>query len=714
MRNLLKKNKLLIQDVLKVGQKVLVQGIREEMGNKCAAFSMNLKLRGRFMILLPHQKTGGVSKKIANSKEQERLKIFLDGLKNSHKSCASVIRSVSEGRSLSDLKKDFITLKGQYQKIWKQFLKVKGASLIQSEPSPAVRILRDDFSEDFSEVCVDHPETFQEVQQFFKQYLPTYQKNVKLYLGNRSLFTEYEIERQVEALQSNRVALPSGGSIVIDQTEALVAIDVNSGSSLNEENVEETALNTNLEAAEEVARQLRLRNLGGLVVIDFIDMMSQNYRKNVVDAVILATKKDRAQIKLANISRFGLLEMSRQRLDSSVVQNIQDSCFLCRGTGLLPTMSTTANDILRKVREMAALENIQKIRVTLDHAIANYLFNNKRSHLDEIEVTSGINILLEIKPAEVLQGQPIFEILRNGQTKYRQFVFRDKPLPVLSKPEETQEKVTDQTLQEGQIKKVPHLKVVSETKKIEKEKTADQVQKEVKEKTSSLHIPQQQKKEENQTGLKGVLFASVHRPYPDGAVPLPEIVAKKRKWQNIPLFTTIYCSQHEGEAPIVNVLPITNLESANLIESINDEDVLASPKKKKAKATSTKKKSTTKKKTNVEKNPVSETIKVEEAEAKQEVKEISKKKSSKPKKEKAQVIAKPSEETEKQASFEHIATTEVKQTTESTVIESINDEEVLTNPKKKEAKTSAKSETKKTSKKKKAEEVVEPSSTISL
>ena len=593
--------KLQIQNVLKIGQKILVQGLRDEIGNKCASFSMNLKLRGRFMIFMPHQRNGGVSKKVNDPKEYERLKLFVDGLKNSHQDSAAIIRSVSEGRSLSDLKKDFISLQGQYQTIWKQFTKARGGSLIQQEASPAVRILREDFSEDIAEVCVDHPETFQEVQYFFKQHLPKYQKNIKLYLGSRSIFTEYGIERQVEALQSNRVALPSGGGIVIDQTEALVAIDVNSGSALQEGSVEDTATRTNLEAVEEVAKQLRLRNLGGLVVVDFIDMNSPNNRKQIVDAMRLATQQDRAQIKLSTLSKFGLLEMSRQRIDSSVVQNVQGKCSACRGTGLQPTIETTANDILRKAREVAALDHIVKMRISLDYTLANHLFNHKRSHLDEIEVMSGVSIHWEIKTTEALNEQTIFEYLRTGQTKYKQFVFRDKPLPDLPKVEKSESDDIQKKLPEEQVKKTPYLKVVSDQTEVPKKNIQDEqaTPKDI------LHVLPTPKAKVEQTTQRAIenddektkeakpnkLFSSVHRSYPDDAVPLPEVIKKEKPWQDIPIFTTIYRSKHQENENI----------QAPLIEAIDDEEALAKPKKKKvisakAEADPSEKKTTSKKK----------------------------------------------------------------------------------------------------------------------
>ncbi len=588
---------LKIQDILKIGQKVLVQGLRDEIGNKCASFSMNLKLRGRFMIFLPHQRNGIVSKKITDPQEHQRLKIFIEGLKNSHQDSSAIIRSVSEGRSLSDLKKDFIALQGQYQTICQQFSKARGGSLLQQEASTAIRILREDFSETMTEVCVDHPETFQDVQYFFKQHLPKYQKNVKLYLGNRSIFTEYGIERQVEALQSSQVALPSGGGIVIDQTEALVAIDVNSGSARQGDSVEETAIRTNLEAVEEIAKQLRLRNLGGLVVVDFIDMRSPANRKEVVEAMRLATKRDRAQFKLGGISKFGLFEMSRQRMDSSVMQNVQNRCPACRGTGLQPTSETNANDVLRKIREIAALEQVIKIKVFVDHTLASHLFNYKRSHLEEIELASGVQVLWEIKTPDLLNGQTIFEFLRAGQSRYKQFVFRDKPLPALPKTTTPEHDPVEKKLPEPPVPKIPHLKIVSEQTEIPSKKevpTQEQTlqilpfpqekqEKATPPKTEErIQVISQEKTESAPNEVKsGKLFSSVHRPYPEDAVPLPKIPEKQNQWQDVPIFTTIYRSEHQEE----------NTTQAPLIEAIEDEEALAKPKKKAVKApTRTKKK----------------------------------------------------------------------------------------------------------------------------
>ncbi len=385
-----------IQQKVKVGQEIIVQVTREAVDHKGSALTTNITLPGRFMVLMPNNEKGGISKKIESQKERDRLKGFLSGIEAEEH--AVIIRTAGIGRKLSELKKDYTTLKKNWNNIKDKFKKLNHPGLILEEDNVVIRTLRDYYTEDIKEVWVDNPETFQKSLQFFKQVAPRKQKDLKLFVGDRSLFATYNIERQVEQLTSNNVKLKSGGSIVINQTEALVAIDVNSGKSNQEENIDSTALRTNLEAANEVARQLRLRNLGGLIVIDFIDMENESFRKKVEEQLSNAMQTDKAQLRFNPISQFGLLEMSRQRLAISIANTIESTCPTCNGKGKIPSLLASTNLIIRSIREIAAKGNIKQIVGELPLELVNHLLNERRQSIYDLEMEFGIDIVLRGDP----------------------------------------------------------------------------------------------------------------------------------------------------------------------------------------------------------------------------------------------------------------------------------------------------------------------------
>ena len=358
-----------IQKKLKEGQAILVQVTKEAVDQKGAALTMNIMLPGRFMVLMPNSNKGGVSKKIDSAEERERLKSFLSGI-DSEKH-AVIIRTAGQDRNLIELKKDYTVLKKTWEDVERNFDSLDGPGLVLDEPDVISRTLRDYYTEELTEVWVDHPETFQKVLQFLKQTSPRKQKDLKLFVGDRSLFSTYKIERQVEQLTSRNVKLKSGGSIVIDQTEALVAIDVNSGKSNQEDDLDATALRTNMEAAKEIARQLRLRNLGGLIVIDFIDMENEPANRKVEEELKSAMERDKAQRKFNPISQFGLLELSRQRLNVGISNIVESDCPTCHGKGKIPSRLASTNLILRSIRETAAKGNLIKIEGDLPLELAN-------------------------------------------------------------------------------------------------------------------------------------------------------------------------------------------------------------------------------------------------------------------------------------------------------------------------------------------------------
>ena len=276
-------SKSAIRQFLKPGQWIMVQVTRNELGNKGPTLTTHINLPGRFIVFMPDSSKGGVSKKIEDGETRERLKNLLEGLCSEKDS--AIIRTAGVNRSASELKRDYMVLRRKWNEILRKYESSAGAGLLYEEEDVVVRTLRDYFIDDIAEIWIDHPETFQRALEFFKANIPGRQKRLQFYLGERSLFSDYGVENQIEQLSSNHVPLPSGGSLVIDPTEALVAIDVNSGRYNQSNDIEETALRTNQEAAEEIARQLRLRNLGGLIVIDFVDMLQEENRTSVVESL---------------------------------------------------------------------------------------------------------------------------------------------------------------------------------------------------------------------------------------------------------------------------------------------------------------------------------------------------------------------------------------------------------------------------------------------
>jgi len=396
-----------IQQKLKKGQTILVQVTREAVDQKGAALTTNVSLPGRFMVLMPNSNKGGVSKRIEDGEERERLKSFIAAIETEKHSI--IIRTAGIGRDLVELKKDYTALKKTWEEILRSFKETKAPSLILEEADVVTRTLRDYYAEDIEEIWVDNPETFQKALGFLKQAAPRRQKDLKLFVGDRSLFSSYKIERQVEQLTSRDIKLSSGGSIVIDQTEALVAIDVNSGRSNQEGDIDATALRTNLEAAREIARQLRLRNLGGLIVIDFIDMESEKSRRKVEEELQNAMSRDKAQRKYNPISQFGLLEMSRQRLSVGISNTVESVCPICHGKGRIPSLLASTNLILRSIRETAARGNLEQIEGVLPLELANHLLNERRQSITDLELEFGIDI--------ILRGSPEITVFNESQLK---------------------------------------------------------------------------------------------------------------------------------------------------------------------------------------------------------------------------------------------------------------------------------------------------------
>ena len=394
-----------IQSVLREGQQVMVQVLKEGMGTKGAAMTTFISLAGRFLVISPHSDRSGVSRKIEDRETRQRLKETMEALAGND-DLGLILRTAGIDRPVGDLKKDLEGLRKQWKGIESRHDNLKRPGILHQEPSAIMRTLRDYFTDDIQEVWVDDAEGFKEALDYFKSTMPKYQKRLKLYVGDKSLFSAYRMEEQIEALGSSRVPLKSGGSLVIEPTEALVSVDVNSGRSNQSSDIEDTALNTNLEAAEEVSRQLRLRNLGGLIVVDFIDMYEARNRKKVESALTAFLKNDKARTTIGTISQFGMLELSRQRIDTEFSQGLRIQCPNCGGTGHIPTVTSAANDVLRKIRELAAGGKISEVVGELPLDVANFLLNHKREALRDLELEFEIQVNLTAEP-EMAGGSAI-------------------------------------------------------------------------------------------------------------------------------------------------------------------------------------------------------------------------------------------------------------------------------------------------------------------
>ncbi len=388
-----------IQDVLKRNQKVLVQVSKEEMGNKGASLTTYISLPGRYLVLMPESgNAGGISRKIEDEEERKKLKDVIEQL-NPPPDMGIIVRTAGLNRNKAELQRDLTYLQRLWTSIHEKSQQSPAPAPIYQEHDLVIRSIRDYFTPDIQEVLVDNRDVYRRARDFFQAVMPRYQGRVKLYREKKPLFAHYQLEEQIEAIYTHKVDLKSGGSIVIDPTEALVSIDVNSGRATKEKGIEETAFKTNLEAAQEVARQLRLRDLGGLIVVDFIDMRPLKHIQEVEKALRQAVKRDKARTQLSRISQFGLLELSRQRLKPTILEGNYLKCPHCEGSGLIKSSISLALLILRRIRAEAARENVASVKAVLPMEVANYLLNQKRQEIFRLEEDYGITINLIGNPS---------------------------------------------------------------------------------------------------------------------------------------------------------------------------------------------------------------------------------------------------------------------------------------------------------------------------
>ena len=455
-----------IQDVLRRGQELIVQVEKDARDMKGAALTSYLSLPGRYMVLMPGDDAAGISRKIEDNATRKELKALVSELQVPA-GYGYIVRTEAVGRTGEELKKDLDYLIGVHERILQQAATIKGAGEIYQDAGVIIRTIRDYFSDDIEEVLVDDKAACQQAIDFFKEIMPGCERLVKLHKEKRPIFSKYQLEEQIDQLYEKRVPLPSGGSLIIEPTEALVSIDVNSGKSSGEKGVEDTAFKTNLEAAAEVARHLRLRDLGGLVVIDFIDMRDNKHNKEVERALKDALKMDKARVNLGRISQFGMMEMSRQRIAKNINDAIHLECPHCEGRGRVKSVEAMAVSFLRKVHAAAAKGQIAEVRGGLPLEVAYFLLNRKKRELAQIENDYEIVVTIKGKPSFLLNQLELETVRKEKQRE-------DLPeleLPQQSAPVDVVDSVTTTEVPEGEA--VAEAAAKKRRKRKRKKKSAD-------------------------------------------------------------------------------------------------------------------------------------------------------------------------------------------------------------------------------------------------
>ncbi len=383
-----------IQDVIESGQEVLVQVVKDEVGSKGALLTTYISLAGRDIVLMPGQSQRGVSRKIEDEKQRERLKELAHSLKVPE-DLGIILRTAAENRSKREVTEDLNHMVKIWEEIKKLVQETEAPGLIYKEQDLAIRVIRDYFSPNIKTILVDDREVHRRVREFLRIISPQHQRNVRLHKEDIPICTKYNLEDQIEQIYKKRVPLKSGGHLVIDPTEALVSIDVNSGRTSSDGDLEETAFKVNMEAAAEIPRQLRLRDQGGLVVIDFIDMRESRHMRDVERRLKEEIKKDKAKVTVGRISRFGLLELSRQHLGLNIIRGSHRECAMCRGSGMTRSPEATALCYFRKIWLGLAQKKPAGVKGTFSIEVANYLLNQKRQDLISLESRYDASIFIE-------------------------------------------------------------------------------------------------------------------------------------------------------------------------------------------------------------------------------------------------------------------------------------------------------------------------------
>jgi len=441
-----------IQEVIKRRQVMLVQVVKEERGTKGAALTTYLSLAGRYSVLMPNTaRGGGISRKITDAQDRKRLKELAQDLEVPE-GMGVILRTAGANRTKAEIKRDFEYLLRLWETVRDLTLKSTAPTLVYEEGSLIKRSIRDLYNKDIDEVLVAGEEAYREAKDFMRMLMPSHAKNVKPYKDGQPVFTRYGVESQLDAMFSPTVQLRSGGYIVLNQTEALVSIDVNSGRATREHHIEDTALKTNLEASEEIARQLRLRDLAGLIVIDFIDMDEKRNNRAVERRLKDCLKYDRARIQVGRVSHFGLLEMSRQRIRTSVLESSTEKCPHCGGTGHVRSVSSVTLQLLRTLDEMLIKAGTHNLIVRTRADVALYVLNHKRAHLRELEQRFHIAITVNADPS--IGGQQPFVIERGEQVHSLEAAKAIAAQPTAVPVEEEEEELEAEPFSEDTVEEV--------------------------------------------------------------------------------------------------------------------------------------------------------------------------------------------------------------------------------------------------------------------
>lgn len=446
-----------IQEVIKRRQIMLIQVVKEERGNKGAALTTYLSLPGRYCVLMPNagHRGGGISRKISDGSDRRRLRDILKELEIPD-GMSLIVRTAGQERNKLEIRRDFDYLLRLWEEIRETTLKATAPELIYAEGDLIKRSIRDVYNRDIDQILVEGDEAYKAAKAFMKALIPSHTKRVQPYKDTIPLFHRHKVEEQVDAMMNPMAKLPSGGSIVINLTEALVAIDVNSGRSTKERHIDETALKTNLEAADEIGRQMRLRDLAGLVVIDFIDMSEQKHIQSVEKRLKEATSRDRARIQLGHISQFGLLELSRQRLRPSLLETTSSPCHHCRGTGLVRSVESMSLLVLRAIENEGMEGRSAELVVTVPSGVDLYLLNQKRASLTAVEARYQMQVMIA---RDDTISSPDFRVESLAERKVPLNLPQSQPLPAPEPIEEEEgeeggqelgEKDTTSAIQQGE------------------------------------------------------------------------------------------------------------------------------------------------------------------------------------------------------------------------------------------------------------------------
>jgi len=379
------------RQILKSGQEIIVQAVREVIGNKGALLTANISLPGRYLVLLPNKPGAGISRKIDSEEERKKIKNLMEQIKIPE-DIGFIVRTAGINRTKQEINRDYQHLMRLWKEIKKKGSNINAPFLLYQETDFGVRSLRDYLTQEVEEILVDDYDSFRKMRAYLKTVTPRNVKIISHYKDKTPLFGRFQLEEQIMVIYQERVELKSGGYIIINPTEAMITIDVNSGRGSNKRNIEETAFKTNIEACEEIARQMRLRDLGGLIVIDFIDMMDKKNVAEVEKSFKKALSLDRARIQLSRISKFGLLELSRQKKQSTIQEISYTKCPFCRGRGVRPSLEYAALGAFRKMEAEAVKGVYSELKVVLPHEIAGYILNQKRSELLSLESSCGLII----------------------------------------------------------------------------------------------------------------------------------------------------------------------------------------------------------------------------------------------------------------------------------------------------------------------------------